>query len=118
MTAIHLQTTHRCSFCGKDQGDVEHLIAGPGSYICDECVDLCVAVIAGRSGEFRSLDERTDDELLEDTARIAASRDQVDEAVADRVRRLRERRVTWARIGQSLGISRQSAWERFSTDDD
>ncbi|MGI8524236.1 MAG: hypothetical protein ACR2K3_13160 [Nocardioides sp.] len=45
-------------------------------------------------------------------------RDQVEEAVVDRVRRLRERRVTWARIGETLGIARQSAWERFSTDDD
>jgi ClpX C4-type zinc finger len=118
VTAIHDLTTHRCSFCGKDETDVAHLVAGPGAYICSECVDHCVAVISGRPGDFRSLDDRTDDELLEDVARIALSRDQVEEAVADRVRRLRERRVTWARIGATLGISRQSAWERFSTDDD
>ncbi|HPZ00248.1 MAG TPA: ATP-dependent Clp protease ATP-binding subunit ClpX [Clostridiales bacterium] len=31
----------RCSFCGKTQDEVQKLIAGPGVYICDECIDLC-----------------------------------------------------------------------------
>lgn len=35
----------RCSFCGKPQGLVYQLIAGPGVYICDECVDLCLNII-------------------------------------------------------------------------
>ena len=30
-----------CSFCGKSQDQVEKVVAGPGVYICDECVDLC-----------------------------------------------------------------------------
>ena len=37
----------RCSFCGKPQGAVQRLIAGPGVYICDECVDLCLQIIEG-----------------------------------------------------------------------
>ena len=37
----------RCSFCGKPQEQVEKLIAGPGVYICDECVDLCAGIIGG-----------------------------------------------------------------------
>lgn len=36
----------RCSFCGKGQGDVIKLIAGPMVYICDECVGLCNEIIA------------------------------------------------------------------------
>ena len=32
----------RCSFCGKRQEQVRRLIAGPGVYICDECVELCL----------------------------------------------------------------------------
>ncbi|NLD34432.1 MAG: ATP-dependent Clp protease ATP-binding subunit ClpX, partial [Clostridiales bacterium] len=32
---------HNCSFCGKPQNEVERLIAGPGAYICNECVHLC-----------------------------------------------------------------------------
>ena len=35
----------RCSFCGKSQDRVRKLIAGPGVFICDECVDLCNDVI-------------------------------------------------------------------------
>ena len=31
----------RCSFCGKSQDSVKKIVAGPGVYICDECVDLC-----------------------------------------------------------------------------
>ncbi len=36
----------RCSFCNKDQRDVRKLIAGPHVYICDECVKVCVDIIA------------------------------------------------------------------------
>lgn len=39
----------RCSFCGKDQDQVERLISGPGVYICNECIDLCNAIIMGDS---------------------------------------------------------------------
>lgn len=35
----------RCSFCGKNQDQVKRIIAGPGVYICDECVDLCGEII-------------------------------------------------------------------------
>lgn len=35
----------RCSFCGKVQDDVERIIAGPGVYICDECVKVCSNII-------------------------------------------------------------------------
>ena len=47
----------RCSFCGKPQGKVRRLIAGPGVYICDECVDLCNDILdeefAGLPGDGR-----------------------------------------------------------------
>jgi len=35
----------RCSFCGKSQDNVKKIVAGPGVYICDECVDLCTSII-------------------------------------------------------------------------
>jgi ATP-dependent clp protease, ATP-binding subunit clpX len=35
----------KCSFCGKSQKQVKKLIAGPGVYICDECIELCVEII-------------------------------------------------------------------------
>ena len=34
-----------CSFCGKSQEQVRKLIAGPGVYICDECIDLCNEIL-------------------------------------------------------------------------
>ena len=37
--------TIRCSFCGKPQNEVNRMIAGNGSYICDECVRLCMGII-------------------------------------------------------------------------
>ena len=35
----------KCSFCGKTQDNVKRLVAGPGVYICDECVELCTSII-------------------------------------------------------------------------
>jgi hypothetical protein len=35
----------KCSFCGKTKEQVEKLIAGPGVYICSECVDLCNEIL-------------------------------------------------------------------------
>ena len=40
-----LNSNLRCSFCGKSQKEVKKLIAGPGVYICDECIDLCTDII-------------------------------------------------------------------------
>lgn len=45
----------RCSFCGKSQNEVKKLIAGPGVYICDECIELCNDIIA----EEREREENT-----------------------------------------------------------
>ncbi len=38
--------TLTCSFCGKHQRQVNKLIAGPDVYICNECIDRCVEIIA------------------------------------------------------------------------
>ena len=40
-----------CSFCGKSQRQVKKLIAGPGVYICDECIDLCNEIIGKHTGQ-------------------------------------------------------------------
>ena len=39
-----------CSFCGKSQDEVYRLIAGPGVWICNECVDLCNIILADEKG--------------------------------------------------------------------
>lgn len=48
----------KCSFCGKTQEQVKRLVAGPGVYICDECIELCSEII---EEEFE--DTKTDTEL-------------------------------------------------------
>jgi ATP-dependent Clp protease ATP-binding subunit ClpX len=45
----------KCSFCGKSQKQVKKLIAGPGVYICDECIDLCNDIIAEELAETNEL---------------------------------------------------------------
>ena len=122
-----------CSFCAKSQFDVVKLVAGPGVYICNECVDLCTQIVAqeldrksGRSGEtagpakwqgtptLKAWDGLSDQDLLAEMVRAHGAHQNVDRAVARHVAALRARGVSWARIGEALGMTRQSAWERFS----
>jgi len=106
-----------CSFCSKDKDSVGKLVAGPGVYICNECVDLCNQIIGGPVPEIGPWNERPDDELLASLVKIQAVAAQVDAAVHDYVGILRGRGVTWTRIGEALGTSKQAAWERFSGED-
>ena len=40
----------KCSFCGKPQEQVRKLVAGPGVYICDECIELCSEIVVEELG--------------------------------------------------------------------
>ena len=106
-----------CSFCSKDQEAVTKLIAGPGVYICNECVDLCNLIIAEPAPKVGGWDGQPDDELLASLARVQALVSHVDAAVHDHVSILRSRGISWTRIGEALGVSKQAAWERFSGED-
>jgi hypothetical protein len=101
----------RCSFCSKDQESVAKLIAGPGAYICDECVDLCNEII---HEELEHPSDSSDDELLASLARRQAVVQQAETGVREHVAILRRRGISWTRIGETLGVSKQAAWERFS----
>jgi hypothetical protein len=109
-----------CSFCGKSKDEVERVIAGAGVYICNECVHLCNAILedlpkpAAAADEIPWPDTMTDEQILEFLPRVAAASAQVDDNLQVWVDRLRDRGVTWARIGTALGVTRQSAWGRFS----
>lgn len=52
--------TVRCSFCGKPQDEVKKIVAGPGVYICNECIDLCKEIV---NEEFR-------DEVVEEFSEV------------------------------------------------
>ena len=118
MPGVNRLETLCCSFCIKDACAVAKLIAGPGVYICNECVNLCSLILAEKPAPgFGSWNEQPDDELLASLARIQAVESQVDAAVHDHVAILRGRGISWTRIGQALGVSKQAAWERFSGED-
>jgi len=110
--------TECCSFCGKEKGAVAKLVAGPGVYICNECVELCNHIFAEEAvPKVPGWTERPDDELLASLGRVQSLVSQVDAAVHDHVDVLRARGMSWTRIGEALGVSKQAAWERFSGED-
>lgn len=121
-------TTIACSFCAKPAPEVAKIIAGPGIYICNECVQLCNEILAtgtasdqpdqpeeaGPPAELTYWQQMTDEQLLAHLPKIARVAGQVEDSLTTWVRRTRSREVSWARIGAALDMTRQSAWERFS----
>ncbi|KAB2338745.1 ATP-dependent protease ATP-binding subunit ClpX [Cytobacillus depressus] len=64
----------KCSFCGKTQDQVRKLVAGPGVYICDECIELCTEIVEEELG--------TEEEVeFKDVPKPAEIRDILDEYV-------------------------------------
>ena len=118
----HVEARYRelhCSFCAKSQVDVETLIAGPGVHICDACVNICVTVLAETRGrpvtpQTRFQDYWPTDSLLSQIKGYESASALVDRKMQDAVEILRERDVSWAQIGETLGVSRQAAWKRFA----
>jgi len=107
-----------CSFCFKSQHEVKRLISGPAAiFICDECIDLCNEYIAGHppnASKSPSPKELPTERLLERLQAIEETLQGKGNQLQSMVELLRSREVSWARIGAALGISRQSAWERFT----
>ena len=106
-----------CSFCGKSDKDVDKLAAGPGGlHICNECVEACQLFMQGASVPPKEFDPHTwpTDRLLGALQGLDATANAYRAHLADAVDALRDRKVSWAKIAEPLGISRQAAWERFS----
>ena len=108
-----------CSFCLKSQHVVAKLIAGPGNlFICDECVALCDEYVAGRTPKIDherfKVGNISTETLLARLKPIEQTLQGMGNQLQTVVEELRGREVSWARIGEALGVSRQSAWERFS----
>jgi len=110
----------RCSFCGKGKDRVRKLVAGPGVFICDQCIQLCNEVLRSENqrdelsiGPDSEVAEVLLDELRINAAGLKQSEDQLQRAI----NLLRKNQVAWSRIGEAIGTSRQAAWERFSGED-
>jgi ATP-dependent Clp protease ATP-binding subunit ClpX len=106
-----------CSFCGRSEREVAKLVAGPGGiHICDACVEAARVIMAGgTAGPARDFDPRTwpTERLLALLAPVNATVEAHRAHLQGIVETLRSRGISWARIAEPLGISRQSAWERF-----
>jgi hypothetical protein len=76
----------RCSFCAKEQTEVAKLIAGPGVYICNQCIDLCNTIID---------DEQPSGDRLAVLAEMSSKIDLL-------VDQLREDGVPWEDISRAL----------------
>jgi ClpX C4-type zinc finger len=121
VSTAELRATASCSFCLKSPGQVAKMIGGAGVFICNECVGLCNDILAlegepkpGEDAVTRRLQLLSDEEVLAHLPKIQAAAAQVQQHLTGWVRQARERGITWTRIGEALGMTRQSAWERFS----
>jgi hypothetical protein len=107
-----------CSFCLKPNTEVGTLVAGPGVYICEPCIELSVEVMKTKPPLVKRISpweyELSDQQLLATLPSVAAVSAQVERNLKQWVRKGRAQGITWARIGEALGMTRQSAWERFS----
>jgi len=109
-----------CSFCGKNQLSVARLIAGPSVFICDECVGLCNKILGQPADDpaptvrFEDVAAMPTDKLLNLLKIQGVIFDSARARLQEAVDTLRQREVSWATIGEALGVSRQAAWDRFS----
>jgi ATP-dependent protease Clp ATPase subunit len=107
-----------CSFCGKSEDQVEKLAAGPGGiHICDECVAVCQLIMQGEgAGVSRAFDPKSwpKERLLALLAPVNAATEAHRKHLQTIVETLRAQDVSWSEIARSLGVSRQTAWERFT----
>lgn len=104
-----------CSFCRRPEPELDRLIGGPGIYICDACVGQCNDILEGRpTPGFPGWEGLDDAALLKALGPSAAAVETARSVLDAQVGTLRGRGVSWAQIGEALGITRQAAWERFS----
>lgn len=110
-----------CSFCGMPGGpgtDVD-LLGGLGAQICRGCVDEFHGILHDEDRLLAARatmpwDSMSDAEVLATLPMILSSAEQNVFFAQEWVDLLRERDVSWAEIGRSLGVTRQAAWARFS----
>ena len=112
--------TMQCSFCGKPANAVAKLIAGPGIFICNECVGLCEKIIADEEqnksndpSQLLTPETVTKEILISILGGYNGAFERVDTTMQEIVDLLREQGVSWAAIGEVLKVSRQAAWKRF-----
>lgn len=110
-----------CSFCGKPDTTVQRLVAGPGVYICNECIDLSATIVedtaettpeesSRRRSEYY---DRSTEDILATLPALVRSADRVESESAGWINRLRERGSEWQTIARAIGMSVEAARQRF-----
>jgi ClpX C4-type zinc finger len=110
-----------CSFCGKPNTTVQSLVAGPGVYICDECVELSAAIVADaaratpeESARRRArYHDRSTEDILAMLPALVRSADRIEGELAGWINQLRERGTGWPAIADAGGMSVEGARQRF-----
>ncbi|MBP2373859.1 hypothetical protein JOF46_001771 [Paeniglutamicibacter psychrophenolicus] len=110
--ADRMADTGQCSFCGRSREACGKLAYGPGVAICSDCTENCASLHAGGVASEPWL-EMTREQVLELLPRISAVAAQVEQRLAAWVGVARDKGASWARVGEALAMTRQSAWERF-----
>lgn len=109
-----------CSYCLRSRSATGKLVASPLAAICRSCAEEAVALLQGDEatedihGPTTPWARMDDEALLARLPEVAGAGTQVEKHLCAWVRAARERGVSWARIGDSLNMTRQSAWERFA----
>lgn len=110
-----------CSYCLRPRSETGLLVASPLAAICRDCVRDAADRFAAAGADSADVEAPTvpwgrlsDDELLGRLPEVAGAGRQVEAHLATWVGAARERGISWARIGDALDMTRQSAWERFT----
>jgi len=112
-----------CSFCGKPNTEVQRLVAGPGVYICNECVELAAWVVedAAHASPEEASHRRaahqnpSTEDLLTMLPALVRSADRVEAELAASANRLRRRGTDWQTIADAAGLSVDVARRRFGS---
>jgi hypothetical protein len=111
-----------CSFCGKNQEEVQKLVAGPAVYICDECVDLCVDIVDEQLLRLIEGDEKSaramSTERLQHYAEHAAKGAQRNRLALQRIEAMLAHKESASAIDESTLLSPSFAQLRSKTPDE
>ena len=111
-------TGRMCSFCGREDENGTQFSGELGALICSDCVERYHRILEGSPATTTTVEadpwrEVSTEQLLATLPLISRSSAQTSDFLITSVGVLRNRKTSWAKIGRSLGVSRQAAWERF-----
>lgn len=104
----------RCGFCGLPGVKGRPLLGGLGVMICGDCArEAARSFDEGTETATAAFEAHTEEELVRMLRGVTGQRPQLERFQRDLVTYMRSRGTSWGSIGEGLGVTRQSAWERF-----